>query len=195
MGEPPSSRLLHANRDREPGGDAVRWALLVVGLAGTAAADPVWDQRAKAVTWSLDPRKTTFDYVMDVAGYDVELVHHAGDWLDLDIRILRGKQLVHQWRATPETPLVVQGDTLYYVVHHPIASGAGVVAIDLATGKQRWQTAVVGIGPQSHSKYRNQVALEVRGEIVIVQGAESHGRYVELLDRKTGKTLANDPRK
>jgi hypothetical protein len=97
--------------------------------------------------------------------------------------------------ACCRAPLVVRADTLYYVQHHPISSGAALVSIDLKTGKQRFRTALKGIGPQDHSKYRNQVWLEVKDDVVIVQGEESHGKYVELVDPKTGKTLANDQRK
>ena len=38
-------------------------------------------------------------------------------------------------------------------------------------------------------------AVDVKDDVITVQGEESHGKYVEIVERKTGKTLANDVRK
>ncbi len=48
-----------------------------------------------------------------------------------------------------------------------------------------------GIGSTTHSDYSNRVNIETDGERLIVNGNEAHGQYVEHLDIKTGKTLAN----
>lgn len=175
--------------------------LILIALCSIASAYPGsrvvpinWSEQVRRVPWTLEPT-TTLDWVMQVDGYDLELVHRAGEWGDLHIRVSRGGKLIYQWKGTSETPLAVRGDTLYYVEHGPISSGAAVVAVDLATGKQRWLAALKGIGPQSHSKYRNVVWFDVKDDVITVQGEESHGKYVEIVDRKTGKTLANDVRK
>jgi hypothetical protein len=66
-----------------------------------------------------------------------------------------------------------------------------VVAVDLKTGKRLWKTNLQGLGPIAHTKYRNRVIIEVDDRRVTVYGNESSGRYVEQLDPRTGKTLAN----
>ena len=49
-----------------------------------------------------------------------------------------------------------------------------------------------GIGPVTHSKYSNEVWLGVLdADTLIVHGNESFGKYVEIVDRKTGKTVGH----
>ena len=47
----------------------------------------------------------------------------------------------------------------------------------------------------AHSEYRNQVILRRGfGNTVVVFGKESHGRYVEVVSLKTGRTVAHRKR-
>lgn len=82
-------------------------------------------------------------------------------------------------------------DTLFVANYCRIATGCKVVAIELATGKELWTTELTGIGPTAHSKYKNSVNIETDGEKIIIYGNESHGKYVEHLDIKSGKMLLN----
>jgi hypothetical protein len=63
--------------------------------------------------------------------------------------------------------------------------------LHLQTGRQLWKSQLEGIGETRHSAYLNLVNIETDGQIIIVTGNEAHGRYIEHLDLKNGKTLAN----
>ncbi|MCI0701010.1 MAG: hypothetical protein L0241_08000, partial [Planctomycetia bacterium] len=88
------------------------------------------------------------------------------------------------------------GDALYVAEFDSIASGCKVVAYDLVTGKKAWDRQLEGIGPVSHSKYRNRVAMAVEKHpnanhfALVITGWEAFGRYIEVIDLVTGKQLA-----
>ena len=82
-------------------------------------------------------------------------------------------------------------DVLYFADFNPIATGCALVAYDLGTGKQLWRTQLQGIGPVDHSKYRNSVSLDLLDGVILVCGYEAFGNYVEIVDWKTGKTIAH----
>jgi outer membrane protein assembly factor BamB len=83
-------------------------------------------------------------------------------------------------------------DGRVFVAHHShIASGCGLYALDADTGEVVWHSQLRGLGPVSHSKYRNRVQIRIDGDRIAVYGWESSGRYVEIVDAATGKTLSN----
>jgi outer membrane protein assembly factor BamB len=72
-----------------------------------------------------------------------------------------------------------------------IATGTTVTAFDASTGRQEWRDDLYGVGPVSHSKYSNEVSLRVEGGHVVVSGWESAGKYVEVIDARSGADLGN----
>lgn len=70
-----------------------------------------------------------------------------------------------------------------------MATGCKIVAIDLTNGTIQWTTQLKGVGAVSHSRYSNAVNMEATDNVVIVRGNEAAGRYVEILDIGTGKTV------
>jgi|GEM_PF-5748164 len=81
--------------------------------------------------------------------------------------------------------------TLYVVQFCSMATGATLHAIDTRTGKLRWSKPLIGIGPIGHSKYSNDVQLEIRNGMALIYGNESSGKYVEARDLGTGDLLMN----
>lgn len=76
--------------------------------------------------------------------------------------------------------------------HSFLSSGCTLVALDLASGVMLWSLELQGIGPQDHSKYFNDVRLELRPDgSVVVFGNEAHGRYVERVDGAGGRTVGH----
>ncbi|HEV2947560.1 MAG TPA: hypothetical protein VGX70_09300, partial [Gemmataceae bacterium] len=71
-----------------------------------------------------------------------------------------------------------------------ISTGCSIFAYDLETKKELWKSRLQSISHQPHSVYDNAVTIENRGEILKVRGKESLLKYVEYVDMKTGKTLA-----
>jgi outer membrane protein assembly factor BamB len=89
------------------------------------------------------------------------------------------------------TLLWIVGNVLYYPQFHPSSNGAALVAVDLTTGKELWKTQLQGIGPVRHFAYRNLINMEISKETVMIFGNESFGRYVEIVQLSTGKTVGH----
>lgn len=102
-----------------------------------------------------------------------------------------------RWKA--ELPFQFVGDahllehdgTLYVTHYCAIATGTTVYAFDGDTGARLWQTRPWGLGSIGHSKYRNQVELRWMHDHLAVFGKEAAGNYIEVLDPRTGRSLAN----
>jgi PQQ-like domain len=83
-------------------------------------------------------------------------------------------------------------EPLLYVATFPhIDSGCTVEALRVATGESAWSTPLTALGPVEHIKYSNEVQMTLAGDQLVVYGLEIQGRYIEVLDPDTGKTLSN----
>jgi hypothetical protein len=87
--------------------------------------------------------------------------------------------------------LLLAGPTLFVARYCPGASGADLFALAAGSGELRWKTAPYGIGTIGHSKYSNAVRLELLHDHLVVFGRESGGRYIEVIDPRTGRSVAN----
>lgn len=93
----------------------------------------------------------------------------------------------------PGAALAADDKRLYLAEYSAIATGASVAAFELETGRAVWKTQLFGLGPISHSKYRNEVVIQAEGERVVVSGWESEGKYVEVLDASDGRIRGSRP--
>ncbi len=82
-------------------------------------------------------------------------------------------------------------NTLYFAHFSPDDFGCTVTAHDLSTGKLLWKTPLKALGPIEHSIYDNLINMQVYGDVLWIKGRESAGNYVEIVDRKTGRTIAH----
>jgi len=103
----------------------------------------------------------------------------------------RGRVLC-SWQERGHCVCLVRNGTLYRAEYDQISSGCAIVAVNLKPGKEIWKATLQGLGPIDHSKYRNRVWMESVDDLVFaIYGHESAGRYVELVDWKSGKTLGH----
>jgi hypothetical protein len=179
---------------------------LALVLAATPAA-PVPPTPATA-GWksAIKPREFRIDWDNAGAGNGVAAARKAGlsasfepdkDGFDGTFTFQKkdGRKVTFADHA--DAAVVVRGDALYVAKFSGISSGCTVVAYDLTTGKKAWAKALEGIGPVSHSKYRNRVAMAVEKHpnadhfALVITGWEAFGRYVEVIDLATGKQLAH----
>ena len=107
----------------------------------------------------------------------------------------RGPQRRWGWQLggafMQDAALARQGDTVYLARFSDIATGCEVRAFRADTGRELWRTRLSGVGPIAHSEYLNHVQIRVVDGRPVVFGWESAGRYVEILDAETGRTLSN----
>jgi hypothetical protein len=86
---------------------------------------------------------------------------------------------------------VVAQDVLYYADFRPFRNGCVIIAFDLKAQKLLWKTWLWGIGGFAHSQYWNHIYLEIDRRHLTVYGNEAYGRYIEIVDLSTGKTVGN----
>ncbi len=173
-------------------------ALLVVA---TAVAAPVPKKPAKdyqkvadETEWKFAERKAIQDQLQDeFKGFRAELVAFEAGGIGMTVRIANAKkEELLKWETHVMLAFAQRDGVLYSTDFSPYSSGCAVVAFDLNAKKQLWKTDLKGLGPIAHSKYRNEVRLDVLDDDTLqVFGKESSGRYVEIVNRGTSKTVGH----
>jgi hypothetical protein len=103
-----------------------------------------------------------------------------------------GKQELYAWDEHGQSAFVVCNGIIYRAEYSGISSGCAIIAFDLKAGKELWKATLKGLGPIDHSKYHNRVRMEkVDNTVFAVYGEESAGKYVELVEYATGRTLGH----
>ena len=162
----------------EPGAadKSARYQKVADGLAWKAPAD--------------QPRRPLTDQLPDHQVHFNSLGSDIGRYTFISIR-QHGKAL-YAWEEHGHGVCIVRDGVLYRADYDQISSGCAIVAVDLKTGKEVWKASLRGLGPIDHSKYFNQVWTEQVDDVVFaVYGRESAGRYLELVEFKTGKTIGH----
>jgi hypothetical protein len=159
------------------------------GSQGKADADAdeklPYQEKADAAVWKWNPDLASVGHsAKQVKGYEVRITGPR-------IAVVDGDKEVCSFNGHPETVFTTVADVLCVADFHPISTGCELVAYDLKSGKQLWKCELRGIGPTSHSKYRNQVNLASEDGMVVVYGNESNGRYIEFVDVRLGKTVGH----
>jgi hypothetical protein len=160
-------------------------------LAAPAPKDRTTGYQAKAdqAAWNWIPERASLDYCLRESPISATSRPSEQSGIIISLR-LNGKQEV-EFAGHAETVFAVGNNVVYYAEFHPHSTGCEVVAINLETGKQLWRHPLKGMGSISHSKYRNQVILDIDELTVRVLGKESAGRYVEYVDRESGRTVGH----
>lgn len=177
--------------------------LLAAGLCHAAPAPPPrpnYQKIADAAKWQWSDEHATLAWSIKhfPDTYRLDVIPGKRPFDDSTVRIFtKGDKLIHTLPAHFATVFVVKDKVLYCAAFHPNVSGCSLVAFDLAARKQLWKTHLKGLGPISHSKYYNRVTLDLEGTALRVYGKEFAGRYVEYVDRKSGKAVGHKkfPRK
>jgi outer membrane protein assembly factor BamB len=172
------------------GGPAV-FAALVLALAAPVPPAPDYQKLADAAEWKWNDKTATLVHSASLKqpAYEVKAEPKAR----YEVRVTFAKDGKERFTlgAHEHTVFRVVGDTLVYASFHPSANGATMIAVDLKTGKELWKTSLKGIGLVSHFAYRNYLNMEADADTITVFGNESFGKYVEILDTKTGKTVGH----
>jgi hypothetical protein len=170
-------------------------AALVAAPAEPGASDKAgrYQKLAEGLAWAAPDEQETRSLQEQLSGYVIDYgeVRAIND-NTRTIRILKAGKEVCAWEDRGARAFLARGDVLYRADYTPISSGCAIIAVDLKSGKDLWSVSLKGLGPIDHSKYRNRVWMEpVDDSVLTVYGHESAGRYVELVDWKTGKTLGH----
>ncbi len=172
-------------------------ACAVLCLAHSTARSTDYQKVADQQPWRFNWYAANLLYCVDrdLRDYEVEIrcpkKGHPREDHRLTIRLLTDGKEVFRFRGYSDTVFARSGDVLYVAEFAPSVTGCTVVATDLKSGKQLWRSNLKGIGPVDHSRYRNHVTIDAQGEVLVVRGHESLGRYIEYIDMKSGKTVGH----
>ena len=169
-------------------------AALIAGELAHSAPGPKdksagYQSKADAATWDWTEDRAALDYSVRQSPVPATISVNPAGQTTVTLAVDEKRTVVFD--AHQGTPFVVRGKTLYYADFGPNSTGCAVIAVDLDSGKQVWRAALNGLGPIKHFKYRNQVTLDADDVAVRVVGKESSGRYVEYVDRETGRSVAH----
>lgn len=178
---PPSAENLLENPQRGAAPPALQSA--------PAAAEIPWPDHADAAGGGQPPLRVVLDKG-DSLSFEQETDERSSS-----VRRMRSPHQVLWSFKLPAEPLpaaalLIDNDSVFIAHYSVIASGVTIHAVDLNSGQERWQTRAQGPGPIAHSKYANHVELAMVRGYLTVFGRESAGRYIELLDPKSGKLVS-----
>lgn len=131
---------------------------------------------------------------------DIHIVFDADKKDTLEFRFVRDGKAALSLKGHGQTAFASFESILYFASYEPDGTGATLSAYDLKTGELVWETTLHHEKPRGHSGYSNLVSLrfsnrrEVAGEdnedSILVTRSESYCDYVEVVDRRTGISLA-----
>jgi hypothetical protein len=136
--------------------------------------------------------------VEDAAGTVIGTLRHESDDQRGMLTFRDAKSGATRWTVAPRAgralgeaaSTVLAGDLLILAHFHRHSTGAGLFAFDVRTGATRWIGDPEQVGA-SHSEYFNDVAIERRGDTIVMRGWEASGCYVQTFDLATGKRLSS----
>ena len=171
-------------------------ALLAVATV-VAAPEPKkpakdYQKVADETEWKFTDFNFKETLATEFKGYDVKSEVVADSKRDLVVHISKENKELLAWETHNTTPFAQRDGILYYAKFGTASNGCAVVAFDLSAKKEMWRTRLKGIGRVNHFGYSNSVRLEVLDDDTLrVFGKESFGRYVEIVNRETGKTVGH----
>jgi len=152
-----------------------------------------YQKAADSANWGWEDDKTSPFWGISQAGekYTIVMVSRPDERYNLTFKVLHGEKVVYTWLGHVNSVFRIQEDRLYYARFSYSGTGGSVVAVDLTTGKELWDSPLQALGPIEHSAYRNLMNLDANLEVVWVRGNETMGRYFEYKDVTTGKTVGH----
>jgi hypothetical protein len=174
------------------------FSFLVASILSLACVTSVFGQEyqkiadATAWTWATERASVSDSFLKFPNTYQVELIRPKDKFGVVMIRLLDDGKEALAWAGHYGSVFALSGDVLVYADFHPNRNGCSLIAFDLKQKKQLWKTDLKGLGPIPHSRYANAVTLEfIDNATVRVFGNESAGKYLEIVDINTGKTVGH----
>lgn len=168
---------------------------LVTALVFCGCSEGNLKQKVAATDWRWSDEENQLLRCLHahLSDYEVRVTNPKSEWppVPLRIEVYDGDAEVYSFEGHDETVLTRIGDVVFVAELSPIATGCAVVAFDLKQRKHLWRTVLKGNPPETHSKYRHQVILARDGNMLVVYGKESNGRYIEFLDAASGKIVGH----
>jgi hypothetical protein len=172
-------------------------ALVALALAARLTSLLATDYQALAnrTEWSSENALGDFQTSVKAnsSAYVFEMEHRSNGWdSDFTVKDPLHAEIFHEVvHSGVNSPFIVKDDVLYFPRYATLRTGCKLEAYDLKQRKYVWQTWLYGIGKVGHTKYNNQVWIKKDGDVLFLFGKESKGSYLEIVDIKSGRSLAN----
>lgn len=147
----------------------------------------------RSTRWSWMPERASimFSLLEASSPYDIRVLRPHDKRGVLSFQIMDGDREVYGWLGHAHSVFVLRGQRLYYASYSTESCGGVVVAVDLSVGKEIWRSPLNAVGNVPHFGYRNLINIAANDDAVSVFGNEGAGRYYELKDVKTGRTVGH----
>lgn len=171
--------------------------LVALGLAARLTSLLATDYQiiANRAEWSSENALGDFQSSLKAnkSAYLFEMEHKSNGWdSDFTVKDPLHAEVFHEVvHSGVNSPFIVKDDVLYFPRYATLRTGCKLEAYDLKQRKYLWQTWLYGIGKVGHTKYNNQVWIRMDGDVLFVYGKEMKGSYLEIVDIKSGRSLAN----
>ena len=106
-------------------------------------------------------------------------------------RSVKDEKLIYSWSGHHYSVFRIVKNRLFYADFDYHSSGGKIVAVDLTTGKELWRSPLEALGPVQHMAYASFLNLDANENAVTVFGWEGAGKYVEIKDAATGRTVGH----
>jgi hypothetical protein len=146
-----------------------------------------WDKLTSVLSYSLQQMPSTSEF-----GWRLSSDLDRRDVLELTFVNKSAKTTVWSTQAHWSTVFRTGGKKIYIVQSPAMTYGGKVLCIDGSSGRMDWECpigAILKVG--SHSLYVTSRAIELTDDFVLVWGNETGGRFLDVIDRKTGRLLAS----
>jgi len=162
--------------------------LMLLILSGATDYQKIADD----TKWEWNDENATAAYSAKTMpdGYKVEIIDKK-EFTKATLKFTKEGKEVFTIEGHLGTVFLVKENVLYYADYSPFSTGCSIVARDLTNGKELWKTPLQGLGPISHSKYRNGVSVDWVEGALRAFGHEASGNYVEFVDPRTGKSVGH----
>jgi len=140
----------------------------------------------------------------------IEMIYDPARWWMMTFKLLHGDKEIATFEGNQQSVFCGSKHVLYFAQFSMSSEGCRVIAFDTTTGAKVWQHDLEAAGnDMDHSAYSNRVIMQVGTEhpgedgkklfsdeeqdkgTLIITGSEVAGDYIEVLDMKTGRTLAH----
>ena len=99
-----------------------------------------------------------------------------------------GKKIDYYLSDNYRVETIEKDAILVLCFYNPISTGSGLYAYSKATGELIWKADVKQLNVP-HSEYYNTVIVSLYKDVIIMEGIEAEGHYLQLFDIHTGKRL------
>jgi hypothetical protein len=170
---------------------------LLVMVAGRADDKPQTSEVdlqkwADRLEWKPPREDLRSCLLYEASEYQVESVRKKGERGVLTVRVSDGEKELYSFKAHAGTVFFERDGVMFHTQYSPVSSGCSIVAFDLKAKKELWKTRLQALPLKPHSAYHNEVKVEPHDAgLLVVYGYESYGKYVEIVDRNTGKTVGH----